>query len=223
MSTRPYRLGKRAETAAATRQRILEAGWTEIELGGYRPASIEAIAARAEVTRVTVYRHFASRGDLLEAIAWDRIGRVQLERLDAARAHPDVVEATRLFLRENCAFFGEVGGILRAMIDVEREEPELAAVLALTYRGRRLESIRQLAERIAASEDVAPGWTVSGIADALSILTGIETFEALTMRPSRTRENAADLLFSMTRAFLVHGAPRTTGASRETSRRRRRR
>ena len=139
MSTRPYRLGKRAETAAATRQRILDAGWAEIELAGYRTASIEAIATRAQVTRVTVYRHFATRGELFEAIAWDRIGRVQLERLDAARAHPDVVEATRLFLLENCAFFGEVGPILRAMIDVEREEPEIAAVLAATYRGRRLD------------------------------------------------------------------------------------
>lgn len=203
MSTRPYRLGKRAETAAATRRRILEAGWAEIEAGGYRPATIDAIAARAEVTRVTVYRHFASRGELLEAIAWDRIGRVQLDRLDAARAHPDVVEATFLFLRENCLFFGEVGGILRAMIDVEREEPELAAVIAATYRGRRLESIRQLAERIAASDYSAPGWTVSQIADALAILTGIETFESLTVHPTRTPATAAEILFSMTRAFLI--------------------
>jgi AcrR family transcriptional regulator len=223
MSTRPYRLGRRAETAAATRQRILRAGWIEIELRGYRPASIEAIAARAEVTRVTVYRHFASRGDLLEAIAWDRIGRVRLERLDAARAHPDVVEATRLFLHENCLFFGEVGGILRAMIDVEREEPELAAVLALTYRGRRLESIRHLAERIAASDQVAPGWTASEIADALAILTGIETFEALTTRPPRTPESAADLLFSMSRAFLLRPAPPRARVSRGTSREHRRR
>ena len=223
MSTRPYRLGKRAETAAATRQRILQAGWIEIELRGYRPASIEAIAARAGVTRVTVYRHFASRGDLLEAIAWHRIGRVQLERLDAARAHPDVVEATHLFLRENCLFFGEVGGILRAMIDVEREEPELAAVLALTYRGRRLESIRHLAERIAASDQVAPGWTASDIADALAILTGIETFETLTTRPSRTPESAADLLFAMSDAFLLRHAPPRARVSRGTSRQRRRR
>lgn len=223
MSTRPYRLGRRAETAAATRQRILHAGWIEIERRGYRPASIEAIAARAGVTRVTVYRHFASRGDLLEAIAWDRIGRVQLERLDAARAHPDVVEATHLFLRENCLFFGEVGGILRAMIDVEREEPEVAAVLALTYRGRRLESIRHLAERIATSDQVAPGWTANEVADALAILTGIETFETLTTRPSRTPESAADLLFAMSDAFLLRPAPPPTGVSRGPSRQRRRR
>ena len=89
------------------------------------------------------------------------------------------------------------------MIDVEREEPELAAVLAATYRGRRLESIRQLAERIADSDYSAPGWTVSQIADALAILTGIETFESLTVHPTRTPATAAEILFSMTRAFLI--------------------
>lgn len=222
MSTRAYRLGKRAETAAATRRRILEAGWAEIEVGGYRPATVDAIAARAAVTRVTVYRHFATRGELLEAIAWDRIGRAQLDRLDAARAHPDVVEATRLFLRENCVLFGEVGGVLRAMIDVEREEPEVAAVLAATYRGRRLESIRQLAERLAISEHVAPGWTVSGIADALVILTSIESFESLTVQPPRTPDIAAAILFSMTSAFLYHAGHARGPATRSTSTRRER-
>lgn len=205
MSTRPYRLGKRAETAAATRRRILDAGWAEVELAGYRTASIEAIATRANITRVTVYRHFPSRGELFEAIAWDRIGRVQLERLDTARSHPDVIEATRLFLLENCSLFAEVGPILRAMIDVEREEPEVAAVLAETYRGRRLESLRQLAARISTSEHVAPGWTTNKICDVLTILTSIESYEALTTQ-SRKPKAAAEVLFSMARAFLRSAA-----------------
>lgn len=201
MSTRPYRLGKRAETAAATRRRILDAGWAEIERAGYRGASIEAIATRAGVSRVTVYRHFATRGELFEAVAWDRIGTTQLERLDTARSHPDVTDATRQFLIENCRFFGEVRPILRAMIDVERDEPEVAAVLAATYRGRRLESIRQLAERIAASDQVAPGWNVDTVADALSILTSIESFESLGARSAKPEEPAATL-FAMAKVFL---------------------
>jgi len=205
MESRPYRLGKRADAAAVTRRRILDAGWAEIELGGYRPANVEAIAARAGVTRVTVYRHFASRGELFEAVAWDQVGRAQLDRLDAARDHPDIVEATRRFLHENCLLFNRVGQILRAMLEVEREEPEIATVLRITYRGRRLESLQQLAERIAASERMAAGWTTSGVVDALTILTGIEAFEALTTQPGRTASDAAEALFSMARAFLVEG------------------
>jgi AcrR family transcriptional regulator len=202
MSSRPYRLAKRAEAAAATRQQILDAGWAEIQRAGYRPVSVEAIAARAGVTRVTVYRHFRSRGELFEAIAWEQVGRARLHRLDAARSHPDVVEATRRFLHENCLLFRDVGPILRAMLEVEREEPELAAVLRATYRGRRLESIRQLAARIAASEHSAPGWSADDIADALTILTCIETFEVVTSKGRRSPAKAAARLFSMTAAFL---------------------
>jgi len=211
---RPYRLGKRADTAALTRRRILDAGWAEIEINGYRPASVEAIAARAGVTRVTVYRHFASRGELLEAIAWDQVGRARLDQLDAARAHPDVIEATRLFLHENCLLFDDVGPILRAMLEVEREEPEIAVVLSITYRGRRLESLRQLSERIATSTNLAEGWTADDICDALEILTGIEAFEVLMAQSGRTASDAAKALFSMARAFLVG-----TGESHQSRRR----
>lgn len=209
MSSRPYRLGKRAEDAAATRQRILDAGWDEIELAGYRPASVEAIASRAGVTRVTVYRHFASRGALFEAIAWEQVGHARLDRLDAARSHPDVVEGTRLFLRENCALFNQVGPILRAMLEVEREEPEIAAVLAITYRGRRLDSLRQLSERIAASGHLAEGWTVGDVYDALTVITGIEAFEALMRDHDRTADDVGEALFRLTRAFF---APRKRAA-----------
>ena len=205
MSSRPYRLGKRAEDAAATRQRILDAGWAEIELAGYRPASIEAIAARAGVT--------ARDGLPAFRVAW---GTVRSDRLGAGRTrparparrsplHPDVVEGTRLFLRENCALFYQVGPILRAMLEVEREEPEIAAVLAITYRGRRLDSLRELSERIAASDQLARGWTVGDVYDALTIITGIEAFEDLIRDHNRTADDASEALFKMTRAFFAPG------------------
>jgi len=217
MASRTYRLGRRADSAAATRRRILDAGWAEIELAGYRPASVEAIATRAGVTRVTVYRHFASRGELLEAIAWDQVGRAQLDRLDEARAHPDVLDATRLFLHENCLLFDDVGPILRAMLEVEREEPEIAVVLSVTYRGRRLESLRHLAERIASSGQMTAGWTADDVCDALEILTGIEAFEVLMAQPGRTASDAATALFSMARAFLVDEEQRNSDPTRPSS------
>jgi AcrR family transcriptional regulator len=212
---RPYRLGKRADAVAATRERILEAGWAEVERAGYRPASVEAIADRAGITRMTVYRHFPSRGELLEAIAWHRISKAQLDRLDAARNDVDVATATRRFLLENCLLLAETGTILRAMLDVEREEPELAAALDVTYRGRRIQSVRELARRIVESPYAVEGWTVEKVADALTVLTAIETYETLADRSGRTPHEAAQLLFAMTSAFLR--APRRRARRRDSS------
>jgi AcrR family transcriptional regulator len=64
---RKYELVKRAESQAATRMRITEAA---VELHGSvgpRFTSISAVAERAGVTRLTVYRHFPDTADLFAA------------------------------------------------------------------------------------------------------------------------------------------------------------
>jgi len=58
MKKRPYRLKLRAEQQAHTRQRIVEAAVALHEQVGPRNTTISALAERAGVQRLTVYRHF---------------------------------------------------------------------------------------------------------------------------------------------------------------------
>lgn len=58
MSKRSYRLGRRAESQQTTRRRIVEATVHLHETLGPRATTISAIAERAGVQRLTVYRHF---------------------------------------------------------------------------------------------------------------------------------------------------------------------
>jgi AcrR family transcriptional regulator len=64
---RPYRQKVRAEQHAETRQRIIEAAVALHLERGPAQTSINAIAERAGVNRVTVYRHFPDARTLLEA------------------------------------------------------------------------------------------------------------------------------------------------------------
>jgi AcrR family transcriptional regulator len=64
---RTYTLKKRAESQRETRTRIVEALMELHEEVGPRNATISAIAERAGVQRLTVYRHFPDEGELLEA------------------------------------------------------------------------------------------------------------------------------------------------------------
>ena len=64
---RPYRQKVRAEHQAETRQRIIEAAVALHLERGPAQTSINAIAERAGVNRVTVYRHFPDTRTLLEA------------------------------------------------------------------------------------------------------------------------------------------------------------
>jgi AcrR family transcriptional regulator len=64
---RPYRQKVRAERQAETRQRIIEAAVALHLEHGPAQTSINAVAERAGVNRVTVYRHFPDTRTLLEA------------------------------------------------------------------------------------------------------------------------------------------------------------
>lgn len=67
MKKRPYKLGKRAQSRDATRERIVTALMQLHEDVGPRNTTISAIAERAGVQRLTVYRHFADETELFQA------------------------------------------------------------------------------------------------------------------------------------------------------------
>ncbi len=67
MAPRTYTLGRRAETAAATRERILERALELYRDRGVAGATMRAIADRADVSRGTILHHFGSSDGLLAA------------------------------------------------------------------------------------------------------------------------------------------------------------
>ena len=67
MATRKYKKTKRAEQQQETRKRIVEATVALHEELGVANTSIKAIAERAEVQRLTVYRYFPDDLSLLQA------------------------------------------------------------------------------------------------------------------------------------------------------------
>jgi AcrR family transcriptional regulator len=68
MSPRPYHMGKRKAAADDTRARILEAARQLLANESETDLSMEAIARRADVSRLTIYYQFKSRPGLLEAL-----------------------------------------------------------------------------------------------------------------------------------------------------------
>ena len=64
---RPYRMNERARSQEETRQKIVEATMHLHEEIGPRATTISAIAERAGVQRLTVYRHFADETAVFQA------------------------------------------------------------------------------------------------------------------------------------------------------------
>ncbi len=64
---RPYKMSERAKSQAETRQKIIEATMHLHEEIGPKNTSISAIAERAGVQRLTVYRHFPDETAVFQA------------------------------------------------------------------------------------------------------------------------------------------------------------
>jgi AcrR family transcriptional regulator len=106
---------RRAEQVDQTRQRIVEA---TVELhGSVGPAAttIAAIADRAGVTRLTVYRHFPDEAALFAACSAHWISRQQLPDPGAWSQIGDPAARLRAGLADLYRFFGAGAGMLTCL------------------------------------------------------------------------------------------------------------
>ncbi|MGW0251354.1 TetR/AcrR family transcriptional regulator [Nocardia goodfellowii] len=69
--------------------RILDAALTQFELVGFKKTTVEDVARRAGVDRVTVYRRVGSRDDLVQAVVSREVGRVLAELAQLPARHDD--------------------------------------------------------------------------------------------------------------------------------------
>lgn len=103
MSPRTYWSPRRRMTAERTRARLLKAA--SALLGGRKSVSLEAVAKKAGVTRLTVYHQFGSRRALLEAVFDDMAERGGLHHIREAMANPDPHAALKQIVALFCRFW----------------------------------------------------------------------------------------------------------------------
>jgi TetR/AcrR family transcriptional regulator, mexJK operon transcriptional repressor len=88
------RLGRPPDPAKV--EAILDAGWEMFLERGFAAVTMEAVAARSGVSRVTLYKHFADKGALFAAAVLRATKRIEAEQVrDATDA--DVPLEVRLF------------------------------------------------------------------------------------------------------------------------------
>ncbi len=64
-----------AQESAGTAERILDAALTQFETVGIKRTTVEDITRRARLARVTLYRHFPGKDDIVEAVILREMGR----------------------------------------------------------------------------------------------------------------------------------------------------
>lgn len=87
------------------RQRLLDAARELLDARGIDAVTMETVAARADVSRALVYKHFANRGDLLSTVYRDEAARLDRTMADAVGAENDLEGALRALVT---AVFGSL-------------------------------------------------------------------------------------------------------------------
>ena len=102
---RTYTLGRRAETAAETRQRLVEATFALHAERGISATSLRDIAARAGVSVGTAYHHFPTYLDAIRACGAHVATTSPLPAETLFAGVEDAGERVRLLVRELCAWY----------------------------------------------------------------------------------------------------------------------
>lgn len=179
MSPRSYRSPRRAAAATRTRARIIVAAAALLGsrkgIGGF---SLEAVARKAKVTRLTVYNQFGSRRALLEAVFDERAVRGGLHRIAEAMAasdpHAGLLQVIAIF----CDFWSFDPGALVRLHAAGASDPEFdASVRERNERRRRLLSV--LVGRMTEGAHLRPK-ARGDLVDVLFALTSFPFFSQLT-------------------------------------------
>jgi AcrR family transcriptional regulator len=200
MSPRPYRSSRRAAGAQQTRARIVASAAALLAAPkGIAGFSLEAVAKKARVTRLTVYNQFGSRRALLEAVFDERAARGGLHRIAEAMADADPHDGLRRIVAIFCDFWSFDTAGLSRLHAAGASDPEFAtSVRERNERRRRVLSV--LVARMAAGRRAGAKASVDLI-DVLFALTSLAFFEQLT-EDGRTTAAACRLIQALAAAAV---------------------
>lgn len=198
---RSYEQKARAESAAETRLRVIEATRNLLTRAPLENVSLPAIAAEAEVARSTVYAIFGSREGLMVALAEDLLERGGFARIGQALRGPDVVRAFEISMDVAMELYSQEHAVSQALLSLSAVDRDASSAAARLNFGRR-EGMRKLAQRMHDQGVLRDDVTVDEAADVLWIVTSFETFEQLYRGRSLTPGEVGQRLMAITRRTL---------------------
>ncbi|MDB5405285.1 MAG: TetR/AcrR family transcriptional regulator [Rhodospirillales bacterium] len=172
-SSRPYSSAKREAKAAETRDRLVAAAAALLREPGGAALSLEAVAAAAGVTRLTVYNQFGSRRGLLEA-TFDALAETGgMADLASAMAIAEPRQALARLVAVFCKFWSSDDG-LAGLFATAAIDAELAQGMAARNERRR-EALSVVVRRQGGRDEQAQRDAV----DVLFALTSFAMFQLL--------------------------------------------
>jgi AcrR family transcriptional regulator len=198
MTPRPYQPVQRQRTVDESRERIVAAARELLEAEDDEPFSIDAVARRAGVARMTVYNQFGSKAGLLEALFDHLAVRGELVRMPELFAEKDPLVALDAFVALFGRFWTSNRRAHRRLRAAAIHDPELATAID-SRNERRRHGLTELTRRLGTS--ATPPLPSAELVNVLFVLLSFETFDALAGE-GRTPTDVAPLMQRMARLVV---------------------
>jgi AcrR family transcriptional regulator len=203
MPASAYR-SRRPERSRQTRERIMAAVRELLAEGTFHEAPVEEVAERAGVSRATLYQHFRSRVDLVDAICDTFAVNPALRELRAAVEIADPEEALAETVALATSFWASEDAVLAELYGVAAIDPAARALVERQRADRRGE-MERLGRRLASSGRLRSGIGERRALQLLMVLTSYETFRELRLAGISERDIAKTLQASARTLLLAEG------------------
>src|SRR4029077_1672325 len=140
--------------------------------------SVGAVAARAGVSRLSVYHHFGSKGGLIDAVAAEARGDAHQDRPAPAGESP--LEELQALIGSSCERWAGSPALFRAL-------PAATGVSAS-------QTDRDLVGRLAAADLLRPGCSLKEAEDVIGLLTSFAAFDWLYRDGRRSAAAVSEIL-----------------------------
>ena len=212
MTPRSYWPVERQRTVDAGRERILAAAGELLSQGNYG-FSLDAVARKAGVTRMTVYNQFGSKAGVLEELFDQLVTRGAFSEMPRVLAEPDLGKAFDALVEIFGRFYTENRSAMLKMRAAAGADPDLDKAIRSRNERRRMTIEKLLQER---TLENAPAVAKGELVIALDTLLNFSTFDAVA-GPSRSPDEVVPVIRGLVRATL--GLPAPGRARRPSSRR----
>jgi AcrR family transcriptional regulator len=142
---------------------VLEAAADLLIEGGLRSATIEAIAARAGVSKVTVYKWWPTRGAVAVDAYFHRY-RQTIDFEDSGDVAHDLVTQIRSVIE---AFRGRAGAVLAELIGQAQSDANLAEMLRVHWLAPRRAATTAVLQRAIGRGQLRPDIDIPALMDQL--------------------------------------------------------
>ena len=178
MSSRAYRARSRPKRSEETRERIKAAVRELLAEGTFHESTVEEVADRAGVARATLYQHFRSRVELVDAICETFDANPELVAVREAVRHPEAAAALERSIAHTVAFWASEEAVLEPLYGAAAIDAAAGNLVARQRADRRAE-LGYLLGRLEEAGRLRPELSSAEALGVLLVLTSFETFQEL--------------------------------------------